>query len=130
MYKIGIAAYVPVEIAERLDATARERGTSRSALVAEAVGAFLEVPLSLNGTGHNDNRKRSAIALTHKRVCAVFKPGEPVRYTLALGAESTFYRWKMWAQHRQLLMMVKGKWCLAPEAAINTEVLALEQPHA
>lgn len=63
----------------------------------------------------------SAYARVTAAVRAVFKPGEPVTYSDALGPESTFYRWKKWALDRRILMQRKGRHCLAPTGSTLTE---------
>jgi len=64
-----LATWVPVEFGERLNSLARERHTSVSALVREALTTFVygkPVPLTLETRGNQDGRESEALAIIRK----------------------------------------------------------------
>jgi hypothetical protein len=56
-----------------------------------------------------EKEDNSAYARVTAAVQATVTQGQPVVWTTALGAESTFYRWRKWAISKRLVVQSAGK---------------------
>jgi hypothetical protein len=68
----------------------------------------------------NTTFHRMAVAIQRK-----FGYETPIKYLPSLGAERTFYRWKDWAQDRELIHKHKNRWYVMPQTG---GVVCSEEP--
>ncbi|QNI35452.1 phage NrS-1 polymerase family protein [Edaphobacter albus] len=64
-------------------------------------------------SGTNSDVGSPALLKMHAQIRSIFGDGTPIRYTRALGAEKTYYRWRDWAVARGSVVRTDGNYYLS-----------------